>query len=242
MAAEMAHELTQPLAAIANYAGACARYVRAGQQHRERLLHGLELIGAQGLRAGEIVRRIRAYVAKRPPQRERADLLGLVRQAVHTAAPEARRQGTPIAVAETSETAPVWVDAVQIEQVIVNLLLNAIESMAAPKDDDQVAVAVRRLDGGQVEVAVRDCGCGVGPHEARMFEPFFTTKPSGLGMGLAISKSIVETHGGRLWATRNAERGTTLHVLLPSVTDSPPGDRSGNGSAHTPSAIAGNGA
>jgi PAS domain S-box-containing protein len=215
MAAEMAHELTQPLAAIANYAAACARYMRADADERDKVIEGLDLIAAQGLRAGAIVRRIRSYVAKRPPQRETADIVALVRQAAHTVGMEAQRATLPIVVEGESGRWLVSVDAIQIEQVIVNLLLNAIESVPTPSNGDRIAIAVR--DGGEdkVEVAVSDPGCGLGALATRVFDPFFSTKPSGLGMGLAISRSIIDTHGGSLWATPNVDRGTTFRFTLP---------------------------
>jgi PAS domain S-box-containing protein len=215
MAAEMAHELTQPLAAMVNYASACTRYVRGGRDERAKLLQGLELIAAQGLRAGEIVRRIRSYVAKRPPQRELADVAALIAQAANTVAAESQRAKLPIA-ADTPRG--VWfasVDAIQIEQVLVNLLLNAIEAAATPAPGDRITVTVGTDAGGQIEVAVSDPGCGLGALAPRIFDPFFSTKPSGLGMGLAISRSIIASHGGLLWATPNADRGTTFHFTLP---------------------------
>jgi two-component system sensor histidine kinase TtrS len=217
MAAEMAHELTQPLAAIVNYAGACARYVRAGRDERAKLLEGLELIGAQGLRAGEIVRRMRSYVTKRPPQREIADLVILLAQAAHTVAGEAQRVGLPVVVEGARDTWFASVDPIQIEQVIVNLLLNALEAVPAPVADDRITVAIADGGQGQIEVAVSDPGCGLGALASRIFEPFFSTKSTGLGMGLAISRSIVETHGGQLWATPNPGRGTTFHFTLPRL-------------------------
>lgn len=215
MATEMAHELMQPLAAIVNYAGACARYVRGERDERAKVLQGLELISAQGLRAGEIVRRVRSYVAKRPPQRDVVDLLILAQQAARTVAPEARRVGLPIVVHGVEGTCSASVDAIQIEQVLVNLLLNALEAVPVPGPGDEVSVRVVETAAGAVEVTVCDPGCGLGALASRIFDPFFSTKPTGLGMGLAISRSIVETHGGRLWATPNAERGTTFHLTVP---------------------------
>ena len=216
MATEMAHELTQPLAAIVNYAGACARYVRGERDERAKVLQGLELISAQGLRAGEIVRRIRSYVAKRPPQREVVDLMVLAQQSVRTVAPESRRVGVPIALSgPDGGTCTASVDAIQIEQVLVNLLINALEAIPVPSPGDEVSVRVSETPNGEVEVAVSDPGCGLGALASRIFDPFFSTKSTGLGMGLAISRSIVETHGGQLWATPNADRGTTFHLTLP---------------------------
>lgn len=109
----------------------------------------------------------------------------------------------------------VSVDAIQIEQVIVNLLLNALEAVPAPAPGDEIAVRVAAGADDSVELSVCDPGCGLGALAPRIFDPFFSTKATGLGMGLAISRSIVETHGGRLWATANADRGTTFHLALP---------------------------
>ncbi len=215
MAAEMAHELTQPLGAIVNYAGACARYVRSERDERAKLLQGLELISAQGLRAGEIVRRIRSYVTKRPPQRETVDLLALADQAVRTVSMESRRTGLPIVVVGVSAKWLASVDAIQIEQVLVNLLLNALEAVSAPGAGDQITMTVGALADGSIEIAVSDPGRGLGDVAERVFDAFFSTKPTGLGMGLAISRSIVESHGGRLWATPNSNRGTTFRFTVP---------------------------
>ncbi|MBX3023732.1 PAS domain S-box protein [bacterium] len=221
MAAEMAHELTQPLAAMVNYASACARYVRSGRDERAKLLQGLELIAAQGLRAGEIVRRIRSYVAKRPPQREIVDVAALVAQAAHTVAAESARARLPIAIAAPRGEWFASVDAIQIEQVIVNLLLNALEAVTAAADGDRITVSIGADAAGQLEVAVADPGCGLGALAPRIFDPFFSTKPAGLGMGLAISRSIIESHGGLLWATPNPERGTTFRFTLPRAAAVP---------------------
>jgi PAS domain S-box-containing protein len=217
MAAEMAHELTQPLAAMVNYASACMRYVRRGRDEHAKLLQGLELIAQQGLRAGEIVRRIRSYVAKRPPQREVADVVALVTQAAHTVSGDGHRCRLPIVVEPAPGTWLASVDAIQIEQVIVNLLLNAVEAVALPAEGDRIVVSVGGDGDGRIEVAVSDTGCGLGSLASRVFDPFFSTKPSGLGMGLAISRSIIETHGGRLWATPNADRGTTFRFTVPRL-------------------------
>lgn len=215
MAAEMAHELTQPLSAMVNYASACTRYVRSGRDESAKLLQGLELIAAQGLRAGEIVRRIRSYVSKRPPQRELADVADLTGQAIRTVAAESQRAKMPIVLEAARGVWIASVDAIQIEQVLVNLLLNALEAVPAPAVGDRIVVRIDSDAGGQIEIAVSDPGCGLGSLAPRIFDPFFTTKPTGLGMGLAISRSIVESHGGLLWATPNAERGTTFHFTLP---------------------------
>src|SRR5262249_18304266 len=150
-----------------------------------------------GLRAGEIVRRIRTYVTKRPPQREVVDLVILVAQAAHTVGTESRRVGVPIVVEGANATWLASVDAIQIEQVVVNLLLNALEAVPAPAPGDRIAMTVNENADGLIEIAVCDPGCGLGALANRIFDPFFSTKATGLGMGLAISRSIVESHGGK---------------------------------------------
>jgi signal transduction histidine kinase len=225
MAAGLAHEINQPLAAIVSYARGCARRLRSGDTSPEALLDVIESIGAQGLRAAAVLRRIRDFVRHREMSRERIDLGTLVRDALHFAEVEARQLGIALRVELSPTPLEVEVDPVQIEQVVLNLVRNGFEASATRShiggdggDDRQrreVLIRTLRTPGG-VQIAVSDTGPGMSPEvAARLFEPFFTTKHDGLGLGLSISRSIVEAHDGRLWASTDSLRGATFHVELP---------------------------
>jgi signal transduction histidine kinase len=220
MAAGLAHEINQPLAAIVSYARGCARRLRSGDARPEALLEIIELIAAQGLRAAAVLRRIRDFVRHSELARERIDLGTLVREALHFAEVEARQLGIALRVELSPTPLEVEVDPVQIEQVILNLVRNGFEATAgrlAADEREQREVVIRTLrTPGGAEVTVSDTGPGVSPDIAeRLFEPFFTTKHDGLGLGLSISRSIVEAHDGRLWAATESPRGATFHVQLP---------------------------
>lgn len=218
MAAGLAHEINQPLGAITNYAQGCRRRLQAGGTTPEELLPVLEEISAQALRAGEIIRRLRRLVEKGAPTCETVDLNAVVIEAVHVVEAEAAQQGVPLGVELASGSLTVDIDPIQIEQVVVNLMLNGLDAMREiePGPHRLSLSTLRAADGG-VEVTVADTGRGLSPEVGQMmFEPFFSSKASGLGMGLAISRSIVEGHGGRIWADNNRERGATVYVWLPA--------------------------
>lgn len=219
MAAELAHELNQPLAAIVSYAKGCVRRLQSGATQPAELADALEHISDQAVRGGEIIRRLRDFVRKEPPRRERIDLNRLVRDAGRFANTEARRYGISMRLALCPERLDVTVDAVQIEQVILNLVRNGLEAMydpAAAGTGAELVIQTSANGGTTATIAVCDQGKGLPPAIVdQVFDPFFTTKPTGLGMGLSISRSIVESHGGRLWATPNPEQGTTFLFTVP---------------------------
>ncbi len=217
LAAGLAHEINQPLAAIVSYAKGCARRIRSGGGTPGDLLGAVEEIAAQAVRADQIVRRLRDFVRKQDPRRERVDPNHLVREAVRLVASEGRERQIALRLDLAPDVAAVWADGIQIEQVILNLVRNAFEAMQTVDVADR-GLVVRTAPSGEaaVEIAVTDAGPGLTPeHADAVFDPFFTTKPDGLGIGLAISRSIVEAHGGRLWATPNPQRGTTFHFTVP---------------------------
>ena len=216
MAAGLAHELNQPLAAVVSYARGCARRLEQGEIPKAALLEVLEEISAQALRAGEVLRRIRDFL-RGESRREPVDLNDVVRRALRFAEAEARRAEVRLELGLSPEPLQIEVDPIQIEQVILNLVQNGFEVMASNNGTERVlAIGTRRLSGDTVEVSVRDTGSGVPTDVApRLFDPFFSTKPDGLGLGLSISRTIVEAHGGRLWATPTpGARGTVFRFTL----------------------------
>lgn len=218
MAAGLAHELNQPLAAIANYAGGCVRRLHSGIGADPKiLLQPIEQIGAEAVRAGEIIRRLREFVRKGETQRSGADINRLIAEALTLVRPESRQRNITLVLELARDLPEVLVDAIQIEQVIVNLARNAVEAMSGngwPRR--KLTIRSSLIEDGMVEVAVSDTGVGMQEEEARrLFYPFFTTKTTGMGMGLSISRSIIEAHEGRLWSMLNPEGGMTFRFTLP---------------------------
>lgn len=216
MAATMAHEINQPLAAIVNYAAGCLHRLKSGRSDVDELLQAVEQIALQAHRAGDIVHRLRRFVRKRGPRRVMMDINEAVREAVGFVTQEARRLGVRLRMELADGPPPVSADIVQTEQVVLNLLRNAVEALKGLPAQRRVVVVSTVVRPGRVEVSVHDRGPGL-PMElaGAAFQPFFTTKPDGMGMGLAISQSIVTAHGGQLWAESEAQRGTTFHFSLP---------------------------
>jgi PAS domain S-box-containing protein len=221
MATTIAHELNQPLTAIVNYSRGAIRRLRSGQGPLDQVIDSLEAASSEADRAAQIIRNIRNVVRKQPTPRERRDVNDLV-QGVFAYAyiqAELRRQAIRSSVSLAGGLPQIEVVPIEIEQVILNLARNAIEAMAgASGRAKELAVVTRRGGGNTVEVAVSDAGPGLPPRDAGdVFDPFVTTKPEGLGMGLAISRSIVEAHGGRIWVERTSAHGTTFVFSLPAA-------------------------
>jgi PAS domain S-box-containing protein len=217
MAAALAHELNQPLGAIVNYANGIGVRLRDGGIAPDELQEAVTRIAAEGLRAGEIIRRSRDFVRQSVSHREPADVNGVVRDATQLIGLDAHRIGIPIQLMLDPQLPLVEMDRIQVEQVILNLLRNGLDAMSeAPAGQHELLVQTRGQSEHTVEVSVRDTGVGMSPAtRERIFDPFFTTKLGGLGMGLSISRSIIEAHGGRLWATGNPDRGMTFSFTLP---------------------------
>jgi PAS domain S-box-containing protein len=216
--AQIAHEINQPLASIANFAnGLTARFDR-GRFDVAAMRAVADEIASQALRASEVIRRLRDFLRKGEPRLERCDVNHLVREAVHLAEPEIRPHAIHLDLHLAAQPLPVEVDRIQVEQVVLNLLRNAVEAMtdANAVDVRDLAIATELSDCGAVAVRVRDSGIGL-PElaDGMIFDPFFTTKDNGLGLGLSISRSIVQAHGGTLWALRNPDHGATVGFTLP---------------------------
>ena len=217
MAAGIAHEINQPLTAIASYSQACRRRLQAGDTNRNKLLDLLEKINDQALRAGEVIKGLRALVKKRESRQEVVDLNELIHSSVTLAKVDTRLLNCKIALELVEPSPAVIADAVQIQQIILNLIRNGIDAMeTVPAHGRVISLRTALHDDEQVEIAVADRGPGLSREIAeQLFNPFFTTKASGMGMGLAISRSIITSHGGRLWFSQNVPNGAIFHFTLP---------------------------
>ena len=222
MATGLAHELNQPLAAIANYANGCVRRLPVGIAGADEFIYALGQINSQAERAGEIIRRLRRLVGKQLPVRSEADLNSLVKEVCSFVEFEARKTGVVIEQELSMERLPVRVDLVQIEQVLLNLIRNALEALLeVPKKSRSLVVRSGYQSSGNVRVDVVDTGPGIKPEVAKnLFKPFFTTKASGMGMGLVISQTIAEDHGGRIEADPVAGVGCRFSLTLPAYNSS----------------------
>ncbi|CAG1009581.1 two-component system, LuxR family, sensor histidine kinase DctS [Burkholderiales bacterium] len=220
MAAALAHELNQPLAAIANFSDVALHALSTEPANLGQAGELARLIKSQALRAGEIVWRIREFSKKQAPRREATDLNLLIRDVVRLADIAARHSEIVFDFDLAPELPEVAVDRVQIEQVLLNLIRNGVEAMEGMTGERRLSLTSRLAEGETaVQIAVSDRGCGLPNRIAvDLFTPFFSTKSQGLGMGLAISRGIVEAHGGKLWAGPNEGGGTTFQLILPLGT------------------------
>ncbi len=216
VATGMAHELNQPLSAIVNYANGCSRRLQGGSGQTEELVGAMGQITAQAQRASEIIKRLRALVGKQPPIRTRADLNHLVREVSSFVEFDTSRLGLQIELELAREAIPVQVDLVQIEQVLLNLVGNALDALEERSKDQRRLRIHTGMRDGDAWVVVEDTGPGIARERlAGLFDPFVTTKEGGMGMGLAISQTIVENHEGRIWADSELGRGSAFHLTLP---------------------------
>jgi PAS domain S-box-containing protein len=215
--ASIAHEVNQPLAAVVTNGNACLRWLAREVPDLEEARAAVERIIREGHRASEVIRRIRALAQKTDPQTAWLDLNDLIREVVALMHSEVRQQRVALRTELSVALPPVLGDRIQLQQVILNLVINGIEAMAAVTDRPREGrIRSQRHEANNVLVAVRDAGIGLDPQQmVRLFDAFFTTKPGGMGMGLSISRTIIEAHGGRLWAAPNAGPGATFQFILP---------------------------
>jgi C4-dicarboxylate-specific signal transduction histidine kinase len=219
MASTLAHEINQPLTAIASYCMGCVRRLRSGDWKREELLDALQKCTAQAERAGGIIQRVREYLRKRDPAPVACDVNALIASVTVMMEAEAVRRGARVRLALDPLVPHVLADRIMIEQLLLNLAKNALEAMqATPAGAREVTIRTVPQERNRVGVEVSDCGSGLPPQlRENLFVPFFTTKPEGLGMGLHICRSIVERHGGRLIATPDPAGGTRVSFTLPAA-------------------------
>ena len=216
--ASIAHEVNQPLAAVVTNAQACLRWLALEPPRPDEARAAVERIVRDSNRASEVIQRIRALVKKTDPQMVALDINDVIREAISLERREMLSRQVSLRTELASALPQVLGDRVQLQQVVINLVMNALEAMALvtnrPRD---ILIRSQRDDSNEVLVVVRDSGMGIDSENGeRLFNAFFTTKPTGMGMGLSISRSIIAAHGGRLWASPNADHGSTFQFTLPS--------------------------
>ena len=218
MASAIAHELNQPLTAVSNNVGALNRLLTTANLQPDRVRDIVDRIRQQTTRAGEVIRRLRAHVGKRSTTRRREDVNSVVREAVELAVVGTQQRSVHTSVELDPRVGSALLDNIQIGQVIINLVRNAIEAMEA-SETRELTVATRTVPGA-VEISVADTGPGIAPEVAeRLFQPFVTSKAAGLGLGLSICRELVEAHGGRLSASSRTTGGTVFVITLPTTPD-----------------------
>jgi PAS domain S-box-containing protein len=217
LATSIAHEVNQPLTGIVSNGSACLRWLAGDALNVEEVREAVRDIVRDGKRAGEVIARIRALTRRTSPPWEKLDVNETIREVLAIAGDEAKRNSVVVQTQFADDLSPVSGDRVQLQQVVLNLVMNGMEAMSSVGEQArQLVISSRNIDPDQVQVTVEDLGVGLDPNTmARIFEPFFTTKSGGMGMGLSISRSIVQNHGGRLWATAHDGPGTSFHFILP---------------------------
>ena len=223
LAASIAHEVNQPLTAVINNASACLRLLANNNLEPEVLRRALEGIIADGTRASTVLARIRAFIKKEPAEKSELDINEVIQEVLVVLAGRELYENQVLPDHQLKTDLPsVLADRVQLQQVLLNLIMNGIEAMAAVTDRPRLLGVQSRIDeSGDVLVAVSDSGTGFGLELDRVFNPFFTTKANGMGMGLSISRSLVESHGGRLWAAPNSPHGAVFSFTLPADGGNP---------------------
>lgn len=220
LAASIAHEVNQPLMAIVTNAEACLLWLAKDKPNLDEARGAAERIVRNGHHAGDVVKTIRALARKSSPEMTVLDLNGIVVEMLDLMRAELRRNDVALEHDLPPGLEPIMGDRVQLQQVVVNMVMNGIDAMTSVADRPRrLCVTTERIEGGFLQVAVADSGTGIDPARLdRIFEPFYTTKPEGMGMGLSICRSIVEAHGGRLWADSHAPHGSIFRFILPTAS------------------------
>jgi PAS domain S-box-containing protein len=215
LTASIAHEVNQPLAAVVTNANACLRWLDHEPPNFEEVRIAIQRIVRDGNHGGDVIKRIRGLVKKEHPHRARLDVNEVVQETIALAGVDL--QGTALRTELADDLPPAQADRVQLQQVLLNLTINAMDAMKAVTDRPHVLrIRTKRHEAGSILVAVQDSGVGLNPERMeRLFETFYTTKPEGLGMGLSICRSIIDRHGGRLWAESTEGSGATFQFTLP---------------------------
>ncbi len=222
LTASIAHEVNQPLAAIVTNGNACLRWLGGAQPNFAEARQAVERIIKDSYRASDVIARIRTLVKKAPPRNDLVDINEVIHEVLALAQSETRRNHVVLRRELADDLPAVLGDRVQLQQVILNLIMNGLEAIAKSREGERMLlVSSGKDESNNVILAVRDSGEGLDPANfERVFDAFYTTKPDGMGMGLAISRTIIESHGGRLWASSNSPRGAVFQFSLPAASDS----------------------
>jgi C4-dicarboxylate-specific signal transduction histidine kinase len=217
LGASIAHEINQPLAAIVASGNACRRWLSNGQ-NLGRARESLEHILDDANRASEIIKRVRALTRNKPQRHSPLSMNHVIEEVLSFTQAELQARQVLVRRQLQADLPKIMGDPVQLQQVLLNLIINGMEAMASIDDGPRNLTIISRLQSnGDLVVTVSDSGAGLDPNDAqRVFDAFFTTKPNGMGMGLSISTSIIEAHGGRLWASPTDPHGTAFHFAIPA--------------------------
>jgi signal transduction histidine kinase len=217
--ASIAHEVRQPIAAAITNARAALHWLDRKPPDLEEVRQGLARIINDGNRAGDVVSRISDLVKKAPPREDPVDMNDAIREVIELTRGEAAKNGTSVQARLADRLPLIKGDRVQLQQVVLNLVINALQALgAAAAGTRTVVITTGNDEANAVRVAVADTGPGLRPEEVeRVFEPFYTTKSDGLGMGLSICRSIIQTHGGRLWVMANQPQGVVFQFTVPAL-------------------------
>jgi PAS domain S-box-containing protein len=217
LVASIAHEVNQPLSGVVVNGNACLRWLAGDSPNLGEAREAVRRIVRDGKRAGEVIARIRALATKTATAKERLDMNEAIREAVALAQDELRKNRVAVRTEFADDLSPVLGDRVQLQQVVLNLVMNGIEAMSSVEERPrELTVRTQNDDAGQVRVTIRDSGMGLDPQSMeRIFDAFYTTKHGGMGMGLSISRSIIQNHGGKLWAVANDGPGVSVQFTIP---------------------------
>jgi C4-dicarboxylate-specific signal transduction histidine kinase len=221
LTASIAHEVNQPIAATVTNAQAALRWLNRQPPDLDEVREALAYIAEDGKRAGEVIAGIRELMKKAPPRKDRVEINGAIREVIELTRSEAVKNGISVQTELAAGLPLIQGDRVQLQQVMLNLIVNAVEATSGVSEGSrELLITTRKAETGGVRVAVRDTGPGLTPAALEhLFEPFYTTKPNGLGLGLSICRSIIEAHGGRLWTSANVPRGAVFQFTLPEHPD-----------------------
>jgi PAS domain S-box-containing protein len=221
LATSIAHEVNQPLSGIVSNGSACLRFLAGDAPNVEEAREALRDIVRDGKRAGEVIAHIRALTKRAATPREELDLNETIREVLALVGDEAKKRKVIIRTQFADDLSRVSGDRVQLQQVGLNLIMNGMEAMSGVEQRPrELVITTRTIEPDQVQVTVADSGIGIDPQKiGKIFDSFYTTKAGGMGMGLSISRSILQAHGGRLWATANDGPGTSFHFTLPKYHD-----------------------
>jgi len=218
LVASIAHEVNQPLGAIVTNGHACVRLLSRETPDLDKSREVIERMIGEGMRASKVIKRIRDLLHKTPPEKAPLNINEPIQEVIALVSSDVHRSRVKLFADLASDLPPVIGDRVQLQQVILNLILNAKDAMSTVQTHPrELLITSRKSKSGEVVVAVRDSGKGLDPGDAdRIFDPFFSTKPEGMGLGLSISRTIIEDHHGTLWATPNEDKGATIQFALPA--------------------------